>query len=387
MINLHKRICLLITISVLIIHAAEFDKKFQHLPNTIVELKQYYDVIESLEQRTILETIAAEREKQICIEYASTLTKNGKLLTIEEFRTWKQRETIVTFANIIAVLAGIIVFIALTALISICVLPILVNLPTVIYEVILYLISFSLMFIMSNSWVIFFGCLVFLSAISLSIKLRCWARQDVGLIASWICFFVWSLVAIYQQNQEVGYLAVMALESALGFVMFSGPLMIAIGFQNEKIIPSGTFSSFILMIIGYILYLQKQMNFLTIPFTRPLIFLGTFVYFIGLIILSSRWYRSWQNRRFIFILLQIITFTSGLSMMFFGPMLEIPFIQSIGGTMFVLWLLQKYAEIAPWNDFWLGTCSLLGFGGILYGFAYFLQSHPEYFIFHVYSSK
>ena len=129
------------------------------------------------------------------------------------------------------------------------------------------------------------------------------------------------------------------------------------------------------------------MNFLTIPFTRPLIFLGTFVYFIGLIILSSRWYRSWQNRRFIFILLQIITFTSGLSMMFFGPMLEIPFIQSIGGTMFVLWLLQKYAEIAPWNDFWLGTCSLLGFGGILYGFAYFLQSHPEYFIFHVYSSK
>ena len=54
MINLHKCICLLITISVLITHAAEFDKKFQHLPNTIVELKQYYDVIESLEQRTIL---------------------------------------------------------------------------------------------------------------------------------------------------------------------------------------------------------------------------------------------------------------------------------------------------------------------------------------------
>lgn len=381
-----KYIWLFVSICFSITHA-EIDKKFQNLPNTIIELKNYYDVIQSLEERDVLETSIANREKQLCIEYASTLTKTGKLLTVEEFRTWKQRETIVTFANIVAILAAIIVILALTALIGIFVLPILMALPVVIYEVISYSIAFVLMLMVNNSWVIFFGCLVFLSSISLTIKLHYRTSINNGLLASWTCFFVWSLVAIYQQCQEAGYLAIMALESALGFVLFSGPLFLAIGFQDEKVIPSGTFSSFILMIIGCILYLRKQTNFLTIPFTRPLIFLGTFVYFIGLIILSSRWYKPFRGREGTFILLQIITFLTGLATMFFGPMFEIPFIQSIGGTLFVFWLLQKYTEIAPWNEFWSGVCSLLGFGVFLYGFAYFLQTYPEYFIFHVYSSK
>jgi len=73
--------------------------------------------------------------------------------------------------------------------------------------------------------------------------------------------------------------------------------------------------------------------------------------------------------------------------MFFGPMLEIPFIQAIGGTMFVIWLLEKYVEIAPWTGLFTVTGSLFGFGILLYGFAYFLQTYPEYFIFHSYSSK
>jgi hypothetical protein len=195
------------------------------------------------------------------------------------------------------------------------------------------------------------------------------------------------MVAIYQQNREAGYLAVMALESSLGFVLFVGQLIIMIGFQNEKVIPSATIASFILLLIGCVLHIQKQANFLTIPFTQPLLFLGTFVYFIGMLIITSRFYTEWGGRKYLFWLLQLITFFSGLATMFFGPMLEIPFIQAVGGTMFVIWLLEKYVEFTPWKGVFTVTGSLLGFGVLLYGFAYFLKTNPEYLIFHSYSSK
>jgi hypothetical protein len=55
--------------------------------------------------------------------------------------------------------------------------------------------------------------------------------------------------------------------------------------------------------------------------------------------------------------------------------------------MFVFWLLEKYVEIAPWKNVFTVVVSLFGFGVLLYGFAYFLKTNPEYFIFHNYSLK
>jgi hypothetical protein len=212
--------------------------------------------------------------------------------------------------------------------------------------------------------------------------------QDFYLTISRIYFVVWTIVAIYQQSQLAGYLAIMALQSFLSVHKFKRKLIVIIGFQNnEKFIPSATITSFILIFIGSILHLQQRSNFLTIPFTRPSLFLGTFVYFIGMLILSSRLYTGWGTKTYMFLLLQFIAFFSGLATMFFGPMFEIPFIQAIGGTMFVIWLLEKYVEIAPWKGLFTVTGSLIGFGMLMYGFAYFLQKNPEYFIFHSYSSK
>lgn len=376
-----------ILISILYISTnAEVTDQTNLLPQSIIILRQYYDVINNLEKRGILNTDIANQEKQLYIDHASKLAGSDKLLTEEEFLTWKQRQIIVSFSNIIAIIAAVIVILALTILIGIFVAPLLISIPVIFWESLFYIISFYLMILTHNSWTIFFGCLSFVATISSTITLHSSSR-NMGLIASWICFIVWSFVAIYQQNREAGYLAVMALESSLGFVIFVGELVIMIGFQNEKIIPSSTIASFILIILGSILHIQQRSNFLTIPFTRPLLFLGTFVYFIGMLILTSRLYTDWNRKKIIFCIFQFIAFFSGLATMFFGPMLEIPFIQAIGGTMFVIWLLQKYIEIAPWKGVSTVTGSLFGFGMLLYGFAYFLQKNPEYFIFHNYSLK
>jgi len=379
---------IIITISILYLSTnVVSDSTSNLLPQSIIELKQHYDVINNLEKRGILNKDIANQEKHLYIEYASKLVGSKELLTEEEFLTWKQRQLVVSFSNIIAILAGIIVIIALAILIGIFIVPVLVNIPAIIWEILFYIISISLMIFMNNSWIIFMGCLAFVASLSFTITLHFSREKYAGLIASWICFLVWTIVAIYQQHREAGYLAVMALESALGFVIFVGQLVIMIGFHNEKVIPSATIASFILVLIGSILHLQQRSNILTIPFTRPLLFLGTFVYFIGMLILTSRLYTEWRTKIYIFWSLQSIAFCSGLAAMFFGPMLELPFIQAIGGTMFVVWLLEKYVELAPWKSPLTVIGSLLGFGLLLYGFAYFLKTNPEYFIFHSYSSK
>ncbi len=109
-------------------------------------------------------------------------------------------------------------------------------------------------------------------------------------------YIVWSIVAVYQQHREAGYLAIMALELSLGFAIFVEELYIMIGFNDKKPISSSIIDAFVLILIGSFFHLQKYSNILTIPFTRPLLFLGTFVNFIGLIILRSRWYTRIDNR-------------------------------------------------------------------------------------------
>lgn len=356
------------------------------LPKSIDELKQYYDMIKNLETRGILNKNVSIKERQLYIEHASKLAGHKKLLTEEEFITWKQRQLIISFSNLLAILAAVTVIIALVVLISILTLPILRNIPAVAWEIFFYIISICLMILIHNVWLIFFGCLAFLATLMFTTIHHFSGHDNSNLIASWICFIVWSIVAVYQQHREAGYLAILALETALGVSIFVGELVIAIGFEERQSTSSAVIASFILVLIGSFLHLQKYSNILTIPFTRPLLCLGTFVFFLGLLILSSRWSTKPENNNLRFWLLQFITLASGLTTMFIGPLLQIPFIQAIGGTMFVIWLLQKYVEIAPHDTKAAGAASLLGFGLLLYGFAYFLKTHPEYFIFHIYTS-
>jgi len=289
---------IIIIISILYISTnAELDNSSNLLlPQSIIELKQYYNVINNLEKRGILNKDIADQEKQLYIEHASKLSGNKELLTEEEFLTWKQRQLIISFSNIIAIIAAIIVVIALTVLIGIFIGPMLVHIPVIFWEILFYIISFYLMILTHNSWSIFFGCLSFVATVSFTIKLHGSRENNMGLIASWICFLVWTIVAIYQQHREAGYLAIMALELSLGFAIFVEELYIMIGFNDKKPISSSIIASFVLILIGSFLHLQKYSNILTIPFTRPLLFLGTFVYFIGLIILRSRWYPRIDKR-------------------------------------------------------------------------------------------
>ncbi|CAF4283639.1 unnamed protein product, partial [Adineta steineri] len=109
---------IIIIISILCISTnAELDSNSHNLPKSIRELKQHYDVVNNLEKRGILNSDVAIQEKRLYIESASKIVGSEELLTEEEFLTWQQRQLIVSFSNIIAILAGIIVIIALSILV------------------------------------------------------------------------------------------------------------------------------------------------------------------------------------------------------------------------------------------------------------------------------
>lgn len=56
-----------------------------------------------------------------------------------------------------------------------------------------------------------------------------------------------------------------------------------------------------------------------------------------------------------------------------------PTLSGVGGTFFYLYIIELCYEI-PWRGAgW--AWSLAGLAGLLYGFAWFAQQHPQYFLF------
>jgi len=102
--------------------------------------------------------------------------------------------------------------------------------------------------------------------------------------------------------------------------------------------------------------------------------MGSFVGFLGLLIASSRWY----PKRFPYAYLQFVTIVAGLAALFVGSLWQIGELQKIGGTFFVLYVLEKLCEIPiekRKNYAYLG----LVVSGLFFGFCMMVRSHPETF--------
>jgi hypothetical protein len=339
----------------------------------MIELKQYYRVIENLEKRALITLELANKEKQLYLQHATTILGRTSLLSIEEFLSGERSPGIVSYSNIIAVLAGIVMILASIPLISIYLFPILVDVPRDAWEVIFYVVSFYFMFLTSYSWLIFLGCLGFLASFCFTCRLHYMTETNLDLKISRICCLTWAIVAFYKQSHEAAFLAVIALGYILNFTLFVRDWVMNIGFQDDQVTPRATISAFLLIAMGTLLHTYERVTKRFVSFTDPLLLMGTFVYSIGLLILSSRWYaRSYRNRD-LHGLLQWITLFSGLAAIVVAPTLQRPLVQGIGGTMFIIWVLKNYVEIVPWQNKSQAAGSFLGFGLLLYVLAGLLK--------------
>lgn len=251
-----------------------------------------------------------------------------------------------------------------------------VLIPLSLYEVLFYLVSGGLVWWGRGlspevaPFVGLTGCLLLLGALIFTFTMR--GIIPTGWVVCGLLAVAWGATAIWYGSALIGFLAVGALMGALGFTMMMFGLGYAIGFKNEDELGRATSTSFVML--G--LFVAGRIIGATDPvykiFEPGALFLGSFVGYLGLLIASSRWY----EKRYNYGVFQVVTVAAGVAALFAGSVWQIGELQKIGGTFFVLYILEKIFEIpvrSRINYAYLGVVT----AGLLYGFSMYVKANPD----------
>ena len=300
----------------------------------------------------------------------------------------KKSAGLFTFTNVLLIIAIIGVVFAAGAAFVQFVVPFLASMPAAVQIIMAYLCAISVVVVADQvcgeaikNYVALTGCIGIGAAYAFHLdKIKTGQKVNIALILSPV-FIVWFILALYFQSKMIGFITVMALQAMLGFAVWVGPLCTAIGFQDDDQIPRAFFSSLGLLAIyignalgafGSSAGVKKNMA----VFELGVFFMGTFVYFLSLMILSSRYYYSPQRKIVVY---NIVSVLSGLAAFGLGALTpQLGIFRGVGSTFFVFFLLQKWSEIR-WGNCW--SIGLLGGAGLVYLSCLFIKSHTEYFVF------
>jgi len=234
--------------------------------------------------------------------------------------------------------------------------------PKEAYEVAVYLLVFWLiisgLYVSPDNalWLSLTGCLLFAAAIAWSGYIHDAVKSEVRYFA--ILFVAWTFVAILYQSVVIGFIAVAALMGVVGFSMWVTPLCYAFGFKDETALGNATATAFAVLAFFVILrIIGVTLHFVQI-FEVGAFWLGSFVMFLGLLIASTKWYDS----RFPYVLMQLLTITAGMLAVYIGNLYGIGPLAGIGGTFFVLYLIEKPFEIPAESVTGFAVIGLLVFG-------------------------
>lgn len=199
---------------------------------------------------------------------------------------------------------------------------------------------------------------------------------------------MWSYAAVFFSSQLIGFIAVAAFFVALGFMFLPLPFVYVIGF-NEKngeksVIPRAMGASFYLVAAYVYAATHGLMENVVWHVFRPgVLGFGTFVFFLGGLIISNRHYHvgGFFEKKGVdishYLWTNLVMTVCGMMAIAAGSVVsELHLLKSVGGTFFCLYVLEKYLEI-PWRAegfVWM----MLGVGLFLYGLMWFASEHPEY---------
>jgi len=379
--------------------AAEKEVKPDHQVE-LYDLRGSVKTVKDLEARGVLGQAVANSQVQFYLDQASTL--QGSPMTIEQLSQasllnvqntddgfWKTLGSYFTFVNILLFIASILIVVGASWVFVVFILPALNQFMTVyMWEVLIYLACFGLMvagkiyFTPSAApFVALLGYLSLIGAVRFTLKIhkyrfKQWEKPQV--IISLLMTLAYAAFALWYGSQLLGFLAVVAFMSYLGFSVWVLPMCYAIGFDDDgdgAVISRAVGAAFIMVGI----FVAQQITGFALGgfdvFSVGIEYMGSFVYFIGLLILSSKWIEEEYSGHFA--LMQFIMIGSGIGAMFLGSFWDLGVLRSIGGTFLALWAVEKYIEIVDWEHWAWGV---LGLGLLLYGAGMIAQHHPEYFL-------
>lgn len=216
------------------------------------------------------------------------------------------------------------------------------------------------------------GCLLFGAALLFTAK----AHQSLklgGAGVSAILFVAWTAAAVVYGSPMLGFIAVAALLSALGFSVIVSPLCYCIGFKDNAALGKATSAAFVMLALAVGIRVAKARVPALATFEDGALFLGSFVGYLGLLIASSRWYDG-KDRNYV--LFQVVTIVAGIAALFVGSVFGIGELQKIGGTFFVLYLTEKMIEIPAKSARGYAAVGLVA-SAVIFGFSMYVKSNPE----------
>jgi len=187
-----------------------------------------------------------------------------------------------------------------------------------------------------------------------------WKLSGTALGA--ILAVAWGVTAAAFDSQLVGAFSVAALMSAFGFSALFVPGLIAVGFESDAAVPRATLAAF--LALG--LFVGAQAAGISTEhvdaFRAGALYVGGFVGYLGVLIIGSKWYARDAG----YVLCQVPAVVAGIGAIYLGSVLGIPELQKMGGTLFVLYLMEKPFEI-PAESLTAYAAITLVVCGIIYG--------------------
>lgn len=286
---------------------------------------------------------------------------------------------LVTFVNILWIFAIVGLVGCGVYLLGDFIVNVLQDIPAEVYEALLYAGSVALVvygkFLTSEigPYVGLTGCLLLAGALVLTGYVH---KLKENYLRFWTILFVsWTTAALVYQSQIIGFIAVGALMSVLGFSAMVYPFMVVIGFKDEDSLGKATAAAFALVLLyAASIVFNLQLSFVSV-FQNGALFLGCFVGYLGLDIASTRWYDGRQRN---YALFQVITMAAGFFAIYIGSVYGIGELQKIGGTFLVLFFLTKLTEIPVESRRGYAILGLFS-SAVVYGFCVYAKSHPDVF--------
>jgi hypothetical protein len=139
-----------------------------------------------------------------------------------------------------------------------------------------------------------------------------------------------------------------SFDSYNGYRLFFRSCVITDSHKNELLIPSAMLTSGITTLLGIIF----QINFLTVNkvfvlFVPGLLWFGPLIFFVSLLIISSKNYSDNACQYREYIIYNVLTLMLSASFIFIGIIYDIPQLLGICGTFYSMYLLKKYLELMP----------------------------------------
>jgi hypothetical protein len=357
-------------------------------------IHELFEVSDRLEAQDV--PTLSQQDKAILLAEASKIA--GEDLDrerLEQLSTtlWNKLAGLFTFINVVWITAAICVVAGVAWLFGLHFLRLIIPVPAHVWEIIIWGICALLVVFGSRitpeayaMWLVFPGCLGMIGAMMLTQHIH---RDDEDIHRddeditphAFFLWALWALIALLYNSQLIGFLSVGAFLTAAGFACGMYPMCVWMGFQKESKALTGT----AITGLAWVLYLVSEGRWPDLPEIQPfmpgLAFLGTFAYFLGLLIISSKWYLKYVHHTLNhYMPLQALVVISGGAALYFGNLLSLPAVAGVGGAFFYIWLIEKYLELCETAKVHVAW-GLLFLGILLYMMAYVATQNPEYFIF------